>query len=239
MTPAEQAVIDAARAWRAVVIPNTSTAPLREHAALILAVNQLGVCAEPGCALKARPVYCHRHARPSSITTPGPLDTPCEIIIGHSDSVGYGSFRRQRAHTYVWTQANGPIPKGLEIRHRCDVRMCIRLDHMELGTRAQNMMDMVERGRSLKGERQPNAKLTEAQARHIILAVRRGVRPQALADQLGVSVSTVKNVKNGHSWKHLCRHPRAWHAHHADGRRVCGTCGVDLDSVEAAPEPAS
>jgi len=46
VTPTEQAVIDAARAWRKATIPNTSSAPLREHAVLVLAVDQLD-CPHP------------------------------------------------------------------------------------------------------------------------------------------------------------------------------------------------
>lgn len=43
---------------------------------------------------------------------------------------------------------NGQIPKGLVVRHSCDVAGCLNVGHMQLGTQADNMRDKVERGRS-------------------------------------------------------------------------------------------
>lgn len=33
------------------------------------------------------------------------------------------------------------------VRHRCDVRCCVRPDHLAVGTQAQNVADTVRRGR--------------------------------------------------------------------------------------------
>ena len=66
---------------------------------------------------------------------------------------GYGWVRRHvYAHRDAWAKAHGPIPKGLEVRHKCDNPPCINIEHLEIGTRADNMRDMMERGRSTKKE---------------------------------------------------------------------------------------
>ena len=40
--------------------------------------------------------------------------------------------------------------KGFDIRHSCDTPACVNPNHLSLGTRQQNAMDCVSRGRYLK-----------------------------------------------------------------------------------------
>jgi len=51
-------------------------------------------------------------------------------------------------HRWTWEQAHGPIPAGMEVMHSCDNPGCIRLGHLSLGTHADNMRDMVAKGRA-------------------------------------------------------------------------------------------
>lgn len=41
-------------------------------------------------------------------------------------------------YRYVWERENGPVPKGLEVDHRCFNRACIKLAHLRLLTKVGN-----------------------------------------------------------------------------------------------------
>lgn len=80
------------------------------------------------------------------------FETPCHIWQGNVTPGGYGRAEkthglRTLAHRQTWINERGEIPDGLSVLHRCDVRSCVRLDHLFLGTQKDNMHDMVEKGR--------------------------------------------------------------------------------------------
>jgi hypothetical protein len=115
---------------------------------------------------------------------------------------GYGTLcvgrRGQiRAHRAAWVLANGPIPPGLYVCHRCDNPLCCNVDHLFLGTPAENMADKERKGRGTKpplarGEKHHNATLTDAQVAEVFAAV--GTL-DALAARYGVSSKTIWRIK--------------------------------------------
>lgn len=64
---------------------------------------------------------------------------------------GYGVFtinyRDHRAHRVAWELTYGPIPADLWVLHHCDNTICVRPDHLFLGTHQDNMDDAKAKGR--------------------------------------------------------------------------------------------
>lgn len=79
----------------------------------------------------------------------------CWLWTGAIATTGYGVIRAPRpsgvligAHRYSLLLHTGPVDSRLQALHHCDVRACVRPDHLYWGDHAQNMRDMVERGRT-------------------------------------------------------------------------------------------
>ena len=80
-----------------------------------------------------------------------PDDNGCRLWTGAVSRNGYGAVklhgRMTSAHRAAWTYARGPIPTGMFVLHRCDVRRCCEPEHLFLGAQADNMRDMSAKGR--------------------------------------------------------------------------------------------
>jgi hypothetical protein len=87
-----------------------------------------------------------------------------------SNNQGYGRFEIYRdgkrvrvlAHRLAYELASGVEPGSADVRHDCDTPLCCRPDHLQLGTRADNMNDAVLRGRMNRTGLDAQRQLTHA-----------------------------------------------------------------------------
>lgn len=62
--------------------------------------------------------------------------------------ISVANSKLRGAHIVAWEIANGAdVPAGLVVRHRCDNGICTNPGHLEIGTHADNVQDMFDRGR--------------------------------------------------------------------------------------------
>ena len=151
----------------------------------------------------------------------------CWIWTASRHNTGYGAIgvagnKVSTAHRVSWMLHRGPIPDGMWVLHKCDVRACVNPDHLYLGTVKDNARDLRERGnpyvpsfpwhdaeaaarRNAKLPRgaahhRSAAKLNEKQVRDIYLS---DGSQSAIASRFGVCQQTVSDIKRRDTWGHI------------------------------------
>ena len=158
----------------------------------------------------------------------------CWIWEGAGKGNRYGEIRFHwhnrtvwAVHRFSWFIHFGDFEENLCVCHKCDNTKCVNPEHLFLGTHAENMRDMVLKGRRvgpsreecclgykrglklhpapiLRGEKQVNAKLTDKQAAEIKQFGReKKMSHRAIAKKYGVCHKTVFEIIHGIRWAHI------------------------------------
>ena len=117
---------------------------------------------------------------------------------------GYGQIsidkRAHYVHRVAYEFANGPIPKGMQVCHRCDNRKCVNPEHLFLGTLQDNMEDMVSKLRQAHGPHCFHAKLTVEQVHEIRNSAE---KQKPTSEKYGITQSVVSMIRSGKIWRHV------------------------------------
>lgn len=122
----------------------------------------------------------------------------------------YGAFQvngcLRKAHRISWEIHFGKVPDGLWVLHKCDNPICVRPDHLFVGTNQDNVDDRQAKGRNNppKGEDHTHAKLTEKD----VLEIRRlyangGISYAKLAKRFGICPMQACDIVHRKGWKHI------------------------------------
>lgn len=124
---------------------------------------------------------------------------------GSTFANGYGCVRRRklpnsriRSNRYAYYLYNGEYPKYFAC-HTCDNPKCVNPLHLYDGTPKQNARDRENRGRGhdQRGERNGNAKLTQADVKRI--RNMKGTLKQ-IAKEFEVSFSIISLIRRNEKW---------------------------------------
>ena len=135
--------------------------------------------------------------------------TGCWVWTGATASKGYGEIKIPRtrkqipAHRLSYLIHRGPIPPGKCVLHKCDNPPCVNPQHLFVGTKLDNALDMVSKMRHVYGERQGAHKLKEADVLAIHNLMKLGVPQIRIAQMFGVGPMQISRIKRGQRWRHV------------------------------------
>ena len=126
----------------------------------------------------------------------------CWMWTAATNNKGYGNVRfgprpgkLWLAHRYSWTISFGDIPKGLCVLHKCDTPLCVNPDHLFLGTKQDNSLDMTVKHRG-------TAKFTHEQINEI-LDLSKTIAIREIARRYKTNHSVIGYIVRGKTYRHI------------------------------------
>ena len=106
---------------------------------------------------------------------------------------------------YKWMLEHGDIPPGRCICHHCDNPSCINPDHIFLGSYADNMRDMIAKGRAryAYGIHHGRSKMNPEKVLEIRKKHEAGMMIKDLCTEYGMSRTGIHKIVYRITWKHV------------------------------------
>lgn len=136
------------------------------------------------------------------------MDTPCWLWTGGLGPDAYGAFwwngKTRGAHRYAYERAAAvQLAPADCVCHRCDTPLCVRPDHLFIGTNLDNVADRDRKKRNACGERIGKAALTEEKVVEIRTRHAGGDGIRQLAAAYGVTPAAIRQVVFRKTWRHV------------------------------------
>lgn len=138
-----------------------------------------------------------------------PAGTNCWLW-GKSLFRGYGRIccngRKHFCHVLADFCATGSysnFEKGEQIRHLCGNSSCCNPVHLLKGTSREQALDRKIHGTARVGSQNRLSKLDEEKVRSIRQLSIAGTKRRLIAERFGVTVESIRDIVNGHSWIHV------------------------------------
>jgi hypothetical protein len=129
-------------------------------------------------------------------------DHQCWLWTGNRNVYGYGVLRDgatklHLAHRFSYALHNGSISPKMVIRHKCDTPACVNPNHLEEGTQAQNIQDVIDRSRPFGRK----SRFSKEQ----IHSIKVDARPyRTIALDFHTNSATISRIKNGQGKAYVC-----------------------------------
>lgn len=118
---------------------------------------------------------------------------------------GYGKFwdhtenRLVLAHRFSWRAAGNLLTNADLVLHNCDNRVCVRPDHLRVGTHHDNMTDALSRDRG-----HGRSKLNPSKVRKIRELIAHGsLSLSEIGARFSITKAAVAHIKYGVTWAWL------------------------------------
>lgn len=144
------------------------------------------------------------------VNIPTDYENECWEWQAGKDKDGYGRFsithsKPYRSHRFSYEYYFGAIPDKMLVCHTCDNPSCVNPHHFFIGTNADNLQDMSNKGRSTFGEKDGNSVLTNAAVTDILEGVisNKYRTVNDIMSIYNVSRPTIHRIFNKESWRNI------------------------------------
>lgn len=116
--------------------------------------------------------------------------------------VGHCGKNLRSAHLII-ESFHGPRQDGMFVCHRDGNNGNDKAENLYWGTQSQNELDKRRHGTSATGERNPSAKLTEADALKVKRLRKQGLSRSEIRTKTKIAISTIDNIIYGRNWTYI------------------------------------
>lgn len=111
-----------------------------------------------------------------------------------------GKLKNIKTHRLSYEIEYGKIPENKFVLHSCDNTRCCNPKHLFIGNNQDNVNDMVNKNRNIKGETHPMHKISE---NDVIFIRASKEKTKYLSEKYGIAKCTIRRIRSKKLWRHI------------------------------------